>query len=146
MAIQKKRYKAVIDHQTYTIIGPQSTHHMDMVTQLVNDQLNELHRLSPQMEKEQAAILMAVNAISDQLTKQEELLQVNKQLVELKKTAIKAVELENRLKRIEAIEQEARQVLDKNGQTDVVIQNHLEAQHIINEERKRTIQEKTAQV
>lgn len=144
MAVQKKRYKAVIDQQTYTIIGTQSTQHMDMVTQLVNDQLQELYALAPQMEKEQAVILMAVNAISDQLMKQEEILVLKQQLAELKKTAIRATELENKLKRIEAIEQEAKAVLEKNGQKDTTIHNHLEAQQILNEERKRTIKEKTA--
>lgn len=144
MAVQKKRYKAVIDQQTYTIIGTQSTQHMDMVTQLVNDQLQELYALAPQMEKEQAAILMAVNAISDQLIKQEEILVLKQQLAELNKTAIRATELENKLKRIEAIEQEAKAVLEKNGQKDTTIHNHLEAQQILNEERKRTIKEKTA--
>ncbi|MFD2729488.1 cell division protein ZapA [Enterococcus camelliae] len=144
MAVQKKRYKAVIDHQTYTIIGTQSTQHMDMVTQLVNDQLQELYALAPQMEKEQAAILMAINAISDQLIKQEEILQMEQKLADLKGIAIRATELENKLKRIEAIEKEAKAVLEKNGQKDVTIHNHLEAQHILNEERKRTIKEKTA--
>ncbi len=145
MAIQKKRYKAVIDHQSYTIIGTQSTKHMDLVTSIVNEQLTELHRLSPQLDKEQAAILMAINAVSDQLTKQEKILRLTNQVEELKQTAIKAVELENRLKRIEAIEQEARQVLEKNGKKDPVIQNHLEAQSILNEERKRSIKEKYSQ-
>ena len=69
---------------------------------------------------------------------------MEQKLADLKGIAIRATELENKLKRIEAIEKEAKAVLEKNGQKDVTIHNHLEAQHILNEERKRTIKEKTA--
>ena len=51
---------------------------------------------------------------------------------------IKFTELENRVKRIEAIENEAREVLKENGQADHTIKNHVEAQQILNEKRKRT--------
>ena len=84
MTEQKKRYKAVIANQSYTIIGRESKQHMDMVTKLVNDQLTEIMGLSSQVDKEQAAIL------------------------------------------------------------DVEIHNHVEAQQILNEQRKRKIQEKAA--
>ncbi|KAF1295703.1 cell division protein ZapA [Enterococcus sp. JM4C] len=143
MVQEKKRYKAVIAGQTYTIIGQESKRHMDLVTKLVNDQLNEIKQMSPQIDNEQASILLAVNALSDQLKKQERLLKLEKQVSELKQASIRVVELENRVKRIEAIEAEARQVLDKNGQKDVEIQNHVEAQQILNENRKRQIQQKT---
>ncbi|KAF1305117.1 cell division protein ZapA [Enterococcus saccharolyticus] len=145
MTKQKKRFKAVIDNQTYTIIGQESTEHMTMVTKLVNDQLNELKQLSPQMDSEQAAILLAVNAISDQLKKQEQLLAALKKNEELRKKAIKVTELENRIQRIEAIEVEAKEVLERTGRSEVEIHNHLEAQQILNEERKRNIQQKTSQ-
>ncbi len=70
MAHEKTRYKAVIADQNYTIIGRETKHHMDIVTNLINEQLKELKDLSPQIDNEQAAILMAVNALSDQLKKQ----------------------------------------------------------------------------
>lgn len=145
MATEKKRYKAVIANQTYTIIGRESNRHMDIVTKLVNEQLNEIKALSPQIDTEQAAILLAINAISDQLKKQEELLKLQKKQGELHKQAIKVTELENRIKRIEAIEAEARAVLDRTGRQDVEIHNHVEAQQILNEQRKRDIQEKATQ-
>ena len=144
MTEQKKRYKAVIANQSYTIIGRESKQHMDMVTKLVNDQLREIMDLSSQVDKEQAAILLAVNAISDQLKKQEQLLNLQNKVDELRSQAIKATELENRIKRIEAIESEARKVLDETGRGDVEIHNHVEAQQILNEQRKRKIQEKAA--
>ncbi|MGM0125106.1 cell division protein ZapA [Enterococcus sp. AZ194] len=144
MVQEKKRYKAVIAGQNYTIIGQEGKRHMDLVTKLVNDQLNEIKQMSPQIDTEQASVLLAINAMSDQLKKQEKLLKLEKQVAELKQSAIRVVELENRVKRIEAIEAEAREVLDKNGQGEVEIQNHVEAQQILNENRKRQIQQKTA--
>ncbi|BDP81471.1 cell division protein ZapA [Enterococcus faecium] len=127
MAHEKTRYKAVIANQTYTIIGRETKHHMDIVTKLINEQLAELKQLSPQMDNEQAAILMAVNALSDQLKKQERILELEEETAELKKKMIKFTELENRVKRIEAIENEAREVLKENGQADHTIKNHVEA-------------------
>ena len=144
MAHEKTRYKAVIANQTYTIIGRETKHHMDIVTKLVNDQLMELKQLSPQMDNEQAAILMAVNALSEQLKKQEQLLELNEEVAQLKKKMIKFTELENRVKRMEAIENEAREVLKENGQPDREIKNHVEAQQILNEKRKGQIKQKSA--
>ena len=143
MTEQKKRYKAVIANQSYTIIGRESKEHMDMVTRLVNDQLLEIMQLSPQTDQEQASILLAINAVSDQL-KNKNSFWSYKKVDELRGQAIKATELENRIKRIEAIESEARKVLDETGRSDVEIHNHVEAQQILNEQRKRKIQEKTA--
>lgn len=145
MSSPKTRYKANIDGQTYTIIGHESKEHMDLVVRLVNEQLNEIKSLSPQIDNEQAAILASVNAISDQLKKQAKIMELEKENQELHQKTIKLVELENRIKRIEAIEKEAKEVLEKNGQTEVEIQNHVQAQQILNEERKRSIQEKSSQ-
>ncbi|ELA76650.1 cell division protein ZapA [Enterococcus faecium EnGen0002] len=144
MAHEKTRYKAVIANQTYTIIGRETKHHMDIVTKLINEQLEELKQLSPQMDNEQAAILMAVNALSDQLKKQERILELEEETAELKKKMIKFTELENRVKRIEAIENEAREVLKENGQADHTIKNHVEAQQILNEKRKGQIKQKSS--
>ena len=144
MAHEKTRYKAVIANQTYTLIGRETKHHMDIVTKLINEQLAELKQLSPQMDNEQAAILMAVNALSDQLKKQERILELEEETAELKKKMIKFTELENRVKRIEAIENEAREVLKENGQADHTIKNHVEAQQILNEKRKGQIKQKSS--
>ena len=143
MAKAKIRYKAVIANQSYTIIGQESSQHMDRVTKLVNQQLDDIRQLSPQISTEEAAILLGINALSDQLKKQEELLVLKEKVEELQEQAIKSLELENRLKRIEAIEIEAREVLERTGRGDVEIRNHMEAQNILNEERKRTIQQKS---
>ncbi len=145
MVKEKTRYKAVIADQTYTIIGQESKQHMDLVTKLVNEQLAEIKHISPQTNDEQASVLLAINAISDQLKKQEKVLNLEQEVAELKKRTIRLAELENRIKRIEAIEEEARGVLKKNGQEDVEIHNHMEAQQILNENRKQQIQSKSTQ-
>ncbi|HLQ39753.1 MAG TPA: cell division protein ZapA [Tetragenococcus sp.] len=119
MAKQKNRFKAVIDNQSYTIIGKEDSQHMKMVTALVNNQLKEIKELSPQTTSEQAAILLAVNAVSDQLKKQEQLLEVQAENEDLHNKAIKVVELENRIQRIEKIEAEAKAVLAKQEKKDV---------------------------
>lgn len=48
------------------------------------------------------------------------------------------------MKRIEAIENEAREVLKENGQADHTIKNHVEAQQILNEKRKGQIKQKSS--
>ncbi|EOH8744920.1 cell division protein ZapA [Enterococcus faecalis] len=138
---EKTRYKAIIADHTYTIIGQESKQHMDLVTKIVNEQLAEIKHLSPQTDTEQASVLLAINAISDQLKKQEYALKLEKQVADLKQKTIRLAELENRVRRMEIIE-EARDVLKKNGQEDVEIHNHVEAQQILNENRKQQIQNK----
>ena len=136
---EKTRYKAIIADHTYTIIGQESKQHMDLVTKIVNEQLAEIKHLSPQTDTEQASVLLAINAISDQLKKQEYALKLEKQVADLKQKTIRLAELENRVRRME---KEARDVLKKNGQEDVEIHNHVEAQQILNENRKQQIQNK----
>lgn len=61
------RFKAVIAGKTYTIVGQATDKHMRAVTEVLNEQFTQLKQLSPNMSKEDAAILMAFNAVSDQL-------------------------------------------------------------------------------
>ncbi|WP_246147742.1 cell division protein ZapA [Secundilactobacillus folii] len=63
----RRRFKAVIDGKSYTIVGNRSEAHMRAVTSLMNQQLAQLKKLAPDMSKEETAILLAFNAISDQL-------------------------------------------------------------------------------
>lgn len=69
----KKRYQARIAGKDYTILGSESDDHMDAVVALVNDQLDQLSKLAPELSLIDRSILMAVNAISDQLKKEAEL-------------------------------------------------------------------------
>jgi len=76
MAASKRRFKADIDGQTYTIIGNASDRHMQTVTAMMNTQIKQLKKLSPDLTSEQIATLLAFNAISDQVDKQAELLKM----------------------------------------------------------------------
>ncbi|WP_439646114.1 cell division protein ZapA [Secundilactobacillus silagei] len=58
----RRRFKAVIDGQSYTIVGNQTEAHMRAVTELMNQQLAQLKKLAPDMSKEEASILLAFNA------------------------------------------------------------------------------------
>ena len=85
---------------------------MDLVTKIVNEQLAEIKHLSPQTDTEQASVLLAINAISDQL-KTRICFKIGKQVADLKQKTIRLAELENRVRRMEIIEEEARDVLKR---------------------------------
>lgn len=70
----KKRYKATIQGKDYTIVGTKSDTHMDVVIDTINQQLEQIKELSEKITNEEAAILVAVNAVSDQIEMQEEIL------------------------------------------------------------------------
>ncbi|MFB9770150.1 cell division protein ZapA [Lactiplantibacillus modestisalitolerans] len=76
MAASKRRFKAEIDGQTYTIIGTASDRHMQTVTRMMNEQIEQLKQLAPTLSDREIAILLAFNAISDQVDKQAELLKM----------------------------------------------------------------------
>jgi len=67
MTEQTHRFKAVIAGKTYTIVGQATDEHMKAVAQLLNQEYDQLKKLSPDISKEDAAVLMAFNAISNQL-------------------------------------------------------------------------------
>ncbi|MCH5462585.1 cell division protein ZapA [Secundilactobacillus sp. HBUAS58055] len=74
----RRRFKAIIDGKSYTIVGNQTEAHMQAVSDLMNKQLAQLKKLAPDMSGEEASILLAFNAISDQLEKAEASDQVKK--------------------------------------------------------------------
>lgn len=137
----QNRYKATVDGQDYTIIGQESKQHMDMVTALVNEQLNEIKQLSPGIPTEKAAILLAINAMSDQLLKQEENLKLQKKLTAKEQEAAHNIE---RIKKIEAVEAEAKEILRQQGRDETSIRNHVDAQDVVNKNRQREIQKRAA--
>lgn len=69
----KRRYKATIDGESYTIVGPKSQEHMKTVAETVDEQLNQLKELTKGLSTEKRAILLAINAVSDQLSMHKEL-------------------------------------------------------------------------
>ena len=80
MSEQVRRFKVEIDGQTYTVIGKHSPEHMKAVVDTVEEQLNQIKEMMPSLSKEKAAILIALNAVSDQLEKQAQLNKLNDKL------------------------------------------------------------------
>ncbi|WP_423188766.1 cell division protein ZapA [Alkalibacterium sp. f15] len=73
MSEGKRRYKATIDGEIYTIVGSKPEKHMRVVAETVDEQLSQLKELTKGLDKEKRAILLAINAVSDQLTMRHEL-------------------------------------------------------------------------
>jgi cell division protein ZapA len=68
----KSRFEAKIMGKTYTITSEQDQAHMKAVVDLANQQLAQIANQSAQLTTEQAAVLLALNALSDQLKMQTE--------------------------------------------------------------------------
>ena len=79
----KRRFRAVIEGTEYTIVGNRSATHLNQVVELVNSQLAQLAELAPNMSARDRAILMSVNALSDQLVKEQRIAELEAQLQSL---------------------------------------------------------------
>lgn len=84
MVNQKRRTKVEINGKEYTIVGAKSSAHVNLVADTINKQIEELTSLSSNLSKEEQAILMAVNAISDQITTQQKMIKLQEELDSLK--------------------------------------------------------------
>lgn len=78
--VERDRYRAEIAGKNYTLVGSYSKEHLDGAVQLVNLQLEQLAQLAPDLSTEDLAILMAVNAISDQMIKEKRIMDLENQL------------------------------------------------------------------
>lgn len=76
----KQRYKAQVAGKTYTIVGNRSTQHLDAVVELINSQLEQLSDLAPSLSLEDRSILMAINAVSDQIVKEDRIMELESRL------------------------------------------------------------------
>ncbi|MCF6515815.1 cell division protein ZapA [Lactobacillus sp. S2-2] len=74
----KKRFKADIQGKTYTFIGDSSDEHMRAVSELLNQQIEQLKVSSPNSSNEDLAILIAFNSMSNQIKKQIEIDELKK--------------------------------------------------------------------
>lgn len=84
MVNQIRRTKVEINEKEYTIVGDKSSAHVNLVADTINKQIEELTSLSSNLSKEEQAILMAVNAISDQITTQQKMIKLEEELDSLK--------------------------------------------------------------
>ncbi|GEL09042.1 cell division protein ZapA [Salisediminibacterium halotolerans] len=59
---QRKTKKTVtIYGQQYKVVGDESEEHVEEVARLVDEKMNELHKLNPYMDTTKLAVLTAVN-------------------------------------------------------------------------------------
>lgn len=85
---EKRRFNVTIAGRPYTIVGERSNEHMEAVVELVNTQLSQLSELAPHLSIMDHSILMAVNAVSDQLVKEARIMELEAELEQLKATAV----------------------------------------------------------
>lgn len=85
MSEGKRRFKATIDGETYTIVGSKPEKHMRVVAETVDEQLTQLKEMTKGLDKEKRAILLAINAVSDQLAMRHELEQMKEKYDQLEK-------------------------------------------------------------
>lgn len=71
MSNEKRRFRVKIAGEDYTIIGNSTSDHMNTVVKIVEEQFEEIREMMPNLSKERAAVLLAINAVSDQLYKEE---------------------------------------------------------------------------
>ena len=104
MTENKQRYKTTIAGRTYTIVAKKSEDHLKTVSELANDRINQLKDLMPKLDIEQRAILVAVNAISENISKQVELNEIKEALETTEKS------LEQQKKRILTLQNQLKKV------------------------------------
>lgn len=85
MSERKSRYKATIDGNIYTIVGPKSQKHMRVVAETVDEQLAQLKEMTKGLDIEKRAILLAINAVSDQLAMRKELEEMKEKMEQAEK-------------------------------------------------------------
>lgn len=83
MAKEKRRTKVVINGKEYTIVGDKSAAHIELVAETLNKQLDDLKALSTGLSKEEQAILVAVNAVSDQIENHQRMIKLEEKIKQL---------------------------------------------------------------
>lgn len=114
MTDSKRRFKTIIAGKTYTIVGNKSADHLTAVSGLVNKQLDQIKEAAPMLGAEERGILVAVNAVSDQITKQ----------VEIEELKAKITALEEELKEAEAQRAAAKDSAEMQPKAEAANEEH----------------------
>ncbi|MGX6961516.1 cell division protein ZapA [Vagococcus xieshaowenii] len=150
--MNKTRYKAEINGEYYTIVGTETKAHMDAVVGLANYQMKQILEHSPDTSLDKAAILLAINVLSDQLHLQEKCnnlatemtnLTQNKECMKDLEEALEQIdELERRLARFEIYDKKARDIVASENLTyeDLSL---AEIQELINKHNLEKIQQES---
>ena len=83
MSQKPSRLKAEINGKDYTIVGLKPQNHMQVVVEIIQAELAELKKLTHKLDDERRAMLLAINAKSEQLELEKEVIQLRDQLQQL---------------------------------------------------------------
>lgn len=96
---EKQRHQVKINGKEYIILSQKSQEHIELVADMVNQQLEHLAEMAPELSLIDQAILLAVNAISDQIDKEERMMDLEAEL-----KAIKGIEQKNNVPQSSPVE------------------------------------------
>ncbi|WP_319471515.1 cell division protein ZapA [uncultured Trichococcus sp.] len=138
MTENKRRFKTIIAGKTYTIVGNKAPEHLTAVSELVNAQLEQIKEAAPALGREERGILVAVNAISDQITKQVEMEELLQKVAKLEK-ALQESQSAIQTVSAEAAEQaEPEKASDQEPQTQAVAKAEKKTEAVPLAEEKAT--------
>lgn len=80
---EKRRFKTIIAGRPYTILANKPEQHLRTVSEIANDKISQIKAAIPELDIEQRSVLIAVNAISDAITKQAEINELKQRISEL---------------------------------------------------------------
>lgn len=68
----KTKINVDIHHQKYTVVGTESSNHVQLVASLVDQKMKEMKKNNPQLDTSKLAVLTAVNTMNDYLKLKED--------------------------------------------------------------------------
>lgn len=138
MTENKRRFKTIIAGKTYTIVGNKAPEHLTAVSELVNAQLEQIKEAAPALGREERGILVAVNAISDQITKQVEMEELLQKVAKLEKVLQESQSATQTVSAEAAEQAEPEQALDQEPQTQAVAEAEQKTEAVPPAEEKAT--------
>ncbi|MBO0992255.1 cell division protein ZapA [Bacillus sp. SD088] len=81
---EKIRVSVVIHGKQYTITGTESPDHMKDVAEIVDEKMNEINSINPNLNTETLAVLTAVNSVHEYMKLQEEYERILQELNRIK--------------------------------------------------------------
>lgn len=71
---EEKRTKVTVEinNRQYTIVGTESKEHVQLVADLVNEKMTEIHQANKHLDTTKLAVLTAINTMNDYIKLKEE--------------------------------------------------------------------------
>lgn len=120
MSEDKRRFKTIIGGRPYTILANKPEEHLQTVSEIANDKITQIKGAMPELDIEQRSVLVAVNAISDAISKQAEINALKERISELeqgKPLASKTVSTKVTTQSAQVLEAHKKPVSPKNTTT-----------------------------